>query len=1177
MINDKYIIKNKIGEGRSNVYLCRDIDFPEKNIAIKVLSEDADREEEKSFVQEYHILKQLNHPCIIQVNELGVIAKFTGEEEVKPRSRFITMEYFKAGHLYSYSDRNKEKIKEIICHLSSALHYLHQSNFIYYDLKPENILAADSGEGCSVKLIDFGLAGRRYANDSFSVRGTAEYIAPELIQNLPHDHRVDLYSLGIILYRIIYNRFPFFRENELSIYKAHVEQEFTFPENDLIPGINKIVKKLLEKNPDDRYKNVPELLYDLGIEIGDEVKQSWTPIPVFANRKDAVNILNKYLIDAESSEVFSVRGTKGAGKTMLLNRISSEEGLFIYIGIDRSYSGYKFVKYILKRIVYSELYFKIPSRLHQKIDRLGDEPSEDFIEEIKFIFSQLSSLMKFNLLLDDFNLYDGFTLEILAEIIPILQVNKTKIIISEDTDYNYASAFINNLREISLGSFTDVYLEEYLSLSYYNLFPADELKKMILLYGDLLPGNLESFIKDLLLLDVIKIKGGETIIEAEEGVKKILQSSYDEIYRIRSGKLNKDELEFAEILSCFEGTVKVSLFTKIMSKSADEVYDIMNSLHLKNILGQFYIQTNPVFASEGLKTYIYQNILSKKDLHRKISDVMVQNSQEINKTELIRQLELSEDYEKTFEVLKEEILTAEKLSAYAYQKRLLEKGIKMPLSKENGDKLKKELIYVLVKLSEYKKALLLINSVKEAGVEELNFIKAVCLNNIGEPEEGKKILSQLSGKTKNESLKQKSLAEMANAEFDLTNYSEASALCVEVIDNKNSSLEDVGRCYNLLGLIDIFRDNNLNSAIINFDEAEKMYNRADLKLRVAQMEMNLGNIANLKGERAKAEYHWNRSLEINLSIGNLEQEARLLLNFGIFYYDKGEYDKSLENYKRAQDIFLSLGNRTNYGIVLTNMGDIYYILGEYEKGEEVLREAREIFRQIQNKEEEVAALATEIKLMEGLGDTERVKELLNDLEKIINEAGLGEKHKLIFNYWKEKTKKDRKKVELLRKMKVDFFNNEDKYYYYLTVIELVKLLIEEGSFKEAFNELREQGILEICEDNPVSGAERLYYLGKLSVSDPDLGLKPGLDLYREAYNLLQNLNITELTWKILVTISSSYNERGNTAKAEEFAEYANAVYGFLYEKIKSHKIKNLFVGKRERAILLDKVKKAEGI
>ncbi len=103
---------------------------------------------------------------------------------------------------------NEANLKEIVKQICTALYYLHQSKYIYYDLKPENILVSLKSDFPQLRLIDLGLAEYSPSPSDYEIKGTAHYIAPELLKKEEHNHSVDLYSLGMIMYQIIYNKFP---------------------------------------------------------------------------------------------------------------------------------------------------------------------------------------------------------------------------------------------------------------------------------------------------------------------------------------------------------------------------------------------------------------------------------------------------------------------------------------------------------------------------------------------------------------------------------------------------------------------------------------------------------------------------------------------------------------------------------------------------------------------------------------------------------------------------------------------------------------------------------------------------------------------------------------------------------------------------------------------------------
>lgn len=104
--------------------------------------------------------------------------------------------------------------------------YLHSKNIIYRDLKPENLIIASDGY---LKLIDFGFAKVLNEGRTFTICGTPEYIAPEIILNQGHGKPVDWWTLGILIYEMHTGIDPFNDEDPMGIYKNILRGTITFP------------------------------------------------------------------------------------------------------------------------------------------------------------------------------------------------------------------------------------------------------------------------------------------------------------------------------------------------------------------------------------------------------------------------------------------------------------------------------------------------------------------------------------------------------------------------------------------------------------------------------------------------------------------------------------------------------------------------------------------------------------------------------------------------------------------------------------------------------------------------------------------------------------------------------------------------------------------------------------
>lgn len=161
------------------------------------------------IMSEALLLKDLSHPFVV-----NLCATFQDSKRL-----YLILEYVPGGELFSFLRRERKISDEASRFYASeivlALDYLHSKDIAYRDLKPENLLLSRSGH---LKITDFGFA-KKIDGRTWTLCGTPEYLAPEIIQSRGHGKGVDWWALGILIYEMLAGYPPFYEENPLGIYQ----------------------------------------------------------------------------------------------------------------------------------------------------------------------------------------------------------------------------------------------------------------------------------------------------------------------------------------------------------------------------------------------------------------------------------------------------------------------------------------------------------------------------------------------------------------------------------------------------------------------------------------------------------------------------------------------------------------------------------------------------------------------------------------------------------------------------------------------------------------------------------------------------------------------------------------------------------------------------------------------
>ena len=336
------------------VYLCEDILDGGRQVALKRLRQALTGEGgEERLKQEFRAMVRLRHPNLARVYDYGVL-----DDGGEP---FLTLEYLDGKDLAAQEPGEiRPHLGELVAQLCRALDYIHARGLLHNDIKPQNIFLLplpESADGppFQVKLMDFGLV--RFLDQEEPERrgGTLHYAPPEALAGGRVDPRADLYSLGVVLYRLATGSLPFAQRDPLALIRAQREA-IPAPPRSLDPtlpaGLDRLILWLLEKNPDDRPRDAAALLRALNEALGTryaletrETRDSYLTSAALVGRERELRALRAALGnltapqaeegDSPAPRLILIGGESGVGKSRLVREFrtqSQTEGMLFLSG-----------------------------------------------------------------------------------------------------------------------------------------------------------------------------------------------------------------------------------------------------------------------------------------------------------------------------------------------------------------------------------------------------------------------------------------------------------------------------------------------------------------------------------------------------------------------------------------------------------------------------------------------------------------------------------------------------------------------------------------------------------------------------------------------------------------------------------------------------------------------------
>ena len=262
VFDNRYRVERIVGiGGMAVVFKATDL-LMRRTVAIKILKDEisADEQAVQRFKHEYQAVAMLAHQNIVEIHDASV----------RHNIKYIVMEYVEGITLKNYMQhREVLNLREIISYTTQilrALDHAHKKGIVHRDIKPQNIMLLKNGV---IKVMDFGIAKIPNAETvtmTDKAIGTVYYISPEQVSGSPTDARSDLYALGVMMYEMATGSLPFSAETPVSTALMHVNETATSAKevNPAIPaGLEQIISRAMEKDPDARYQSAEEMLNHL--------------------------------------------------------------------------------------------------------------------------------------------------------------------------------------------------------------------------------------------------------------------------------------------------------------------------------------------------------------------------------------------------------------------------------------------------------------------------------------------------------------------------------------------------------------------------------------------------------------------------------------------------------------------------------------------------------------------------------------------------------------------------------------------------------------------------------------------------------------------------------------------------------------------------------------------------